>query len=59
MKLTDGKFNLETLLLRGLFVACMAICGLFLASMVTTKPAPVQLASNGQASAVVASAQSI
>ena len=35
MKLTDSKFKLETLLLRGLFVACMVICGLFLTSMVT------------------------
>jgi hypothetical protein len=58
MKLTDSKFKLETLLLRGLFVACMVICGLFLTAMVTIKPAPVQLASNGQTSAVVAHAPS-
>jgi len=58
MKLTDSKFKLETLLLRGLFVACMAICGLFLTAMVTIKPAPVQLASNGHTSAAVTHAPS-
>jgi hypothetical protein len=58
MKLTDSKFKLETVLLNGLFVVCMVICGLFLASMVTIKPAPVQLASNGHASATVTHAPS-
>lgn len=58
MKLTDNKFKLETLLLRGLFVACMVICGLFLTSMVTIKPAPIQLASNGHTSAAATHAPS-
>lgn len=58
MKFTDSKFKLETLLLRGLFVACMVICGLFLASMVTIKPAPIQLASNAHPSAAVTHAPS-
>jgi len=34
----------ETLILRGLFVACTAVCGLILAAMVTSKPAPTHLA---------------
>jgi hypothetical protein len=58
MKLTDSKFKLETLLLRGLFVACMVICGMFLTAMVTIKPSPVQLASNSQTSAVATQAPS-
>lgn len=58
MKLTDSKFKLETALLNGLFVVCMVICGLFLASMVTIKPTPVQLASNAHTSATVTHAPS-
>jgi hypothetical protein len=58
MKVTDSKFKLETLLLRGLLIACMVICGMFLTAMVTIKPAPVQLASNAQTSAVVTHAPS-
>ncbi|GGA28315.1 hypothetical protein [Dyella nitratireducens] len=34
----------ETLILRGLFVACMLVCGLILAAMVTSKPTLAQLA---------------
>jgi hypothetical protein len=59
MKLTDSKFKLETLLLRSLFVACMVVCGLFLTAMVSVKPTPIQLASNGQAHAVATHAPSV
>jgi hypothetical protein len=58
MKLTDSKFKLETVLLNGLFVVCMVICGLFLTSMVTIKPAPIQLASNAHVSAAAVHAPS-
>lgn len=37
----------ETLILRGLFVACMLVCGLILAAMITSKPAPMRLAAAG------------
>jgi hypothetical protein len=50
MKLADSKFKFETLLLRGLFVACMVVCGLFLTAMVSLKPSSVQLASHVQTS---------
>jgi hypothetical protein len=46
----------ETMMLRTLFGACVLVCGLALAAMVTTKPAPVQLAGHGTASAQFASA---
>jgi hypothetical protein len=36
----------ETLMLRGLFIACLAVCGLIFGAMVTTTPASVQLAAN-------------
>jgi hypothetical protein len=34
----------EPLLLRGLFIACLAVCGLIFGAMVTTTPASIQLA---------------
>lgn len=37
----------ETLILRGLFVACMLVCGLIMAAMVISKPAPMRLAAAG------------
>jgi hypothetical protein len=46
----------ETMVLRSLFVACMLVCGLILAGMVTAKPVPVQLANGNPVSAVLASA---
>ena len=48
----------ETMVLRSLFVACMLVCGLILAGMITAKPAPVQLANSSRISAVLASAPS-
>lgn len=48
----------ETMVLRSLFVACMLVCGLILAGMVTAKPVPVQLANNHSVSTLLASAPS-
>ncbi|HTV86249.1 MAG TPA: hypothetical protein VME63_12625 [Dyella sp.] len=48
----------ETMVLRSLFVACMLVCGLILAGMVTAKPAPVQLANSSRVSTLLASAPS-
>lgn len=39
----------ETMVLRSLFGACIVICGLFLAAMVTARPIP--LTANGPANA--------
>jgi hypothetical protein len=46
----------ETMVLRSLFVACMLVCGLILAGMVTAKPMPVQLAHSNSVSTLIASA---
>ncbi|OHE83020.1 MAG: hypothetical protein A2190_07285 [Lysobacterales bacterium RIFOXYA1_FULL_69_10] len=46
----------ETLMLRGLFIACLAVCGLILGAMVTATPASVQLATNGSVGAILLAA---
>ena len=46
----------ETLLLRGLFLACLTISGLILGAMLTSHPQAMQVAANGQTQAI-ASAQ--
>lgn len=48
----------ETMILRGLFVACMAVCGLILAAMVTSKPEPMRLAVTASMASLLASAPS-
>jgi hypothetical protein len=48
----------ETMILRGLFVACMLVCGLILAAMVTSKPAPMHLAFTSSIAALLTSAPS-
>ncbi|WP_233840609.1 hypothetical protein [Dyella sp. 2HG41-7] len=48
----------ETVILRGLFVACMLVCGLILAAMVTSKPTPSQVAANSSMATLLASAPS-
>lgn len=48
----------ETLILRSLFVACMLVCGLTLAAMITTKPTLTQLAASGPANSLLISATS-
>lgn len=49
--------NVETLILRSLFGACVLVCGWMLVSMVTAKPASVLVAAS-HASTVAASAGS-
>jgi hypothetical protein len=46
----------ETMMLRSLFGACVLVCGLILAAIVTAKPLPVQLAGQGTTSAQFAAA---
>ena len=46
----------ESMMLRSLFGACVLVCGLALAAMVTAKPVPVQLASHSATSAPLTSA---
>ena len=48
----------ETVILRGLFVACTVVCGLILAAMVTSKPAPTHLAFTSSIAALLTSAPS-
>jgi hypothetical protein len=48
----------ETVMLRGLFIACLAVCGLILGAMVTTTPASVQLAANSSIGAILLAAPS-
>ena len=48
----------ETLMLRGLFIACLAVCGLILGAMVTTTSASVQLAANSGVGAILLAAPS-
>ncbi|HKT28589.1 hypothetical protein [Dyella sp.] len=48
----------ETVILRGLFVACMLVCGLILAAMVTSKPASMRLADTATIASLLISAPS-
>lgn len=43
----------ETLMLRGLFIACLAVCALILGAMVTVRPNQAQLAA-GTSQSIVA-----
>jgi hypothetical protein len=46
----------ETLMLRGLFIACLAVCGLILGAMVTTTPTSVQFAASGSVGTILLAA---
>lgn len=48
----------ENFILRGLFVACMLVCGLILAAMVTSKPTPLHVAASQTIAALLTSAPS-
>jgi hypothetical protein len=48
----------ETLVLRGLFVACLAVCGLILGAMLTATPPTVQLAASHSVAAILLAAPS-
>jgi hypothetical protein len=52
----DMTMKFETLMLRGLFIACLAVCGLIFGAMVTTTPASVQLATHGGVGAILLAA---
>ena len=44
----------ETLMLRGLFVACLLVCGLVLGAMVNASPEAIRLAAAGSAGQLIA-----
>ena len=46
----------ETLMLRTLFVACMAVCSLIMGAMLTATPPAVQLAANHSVSSILLAA---
>ncbi|GLQ86870.1 hypothetical protein [Dyella flagellata] len=48
----------ETLILRGLFVACILVCGLILTAMVTSKTSPLHLAASTSIASLLVSAPS-
>ena len=50
----------ESLMLRCLFVACLAVCGLIFGAMLTAVPSPtgVQLAASGHVGAILLAAPS-
>lgn len=48
----------ETLMLRGLFIACMAVCGLIFGAMLTASPSSVQLATSSSVGAILLAAPS-
>lgn len=46
----------ETLMLHGLFIACLAVCGLIFGAMLTTTPGSVQFATHGSVAALLLAA---
>jgi hypothetical protein len=48
----------ETLMLRGLFVASMLVCGLIMTAMVTTRSTPLRVAASRSLAALLISAPS-
>ena len=48
----------ETLMLRGLFIACLTVCGLIFGAMLTTTPASVSLANGNHIRALLLAAPS-
>jgi hypothetical protein len=55
----ETDMNFETMMLRSLFGACVLVCGLALAAMVTAKSVPVQLAGQGATSQPFTSAPAV
>ena len=51
----DMIMKFETLMLRGLFIACMAVCGLIFGAMLTTRPASTKLVANPSFGAILLS----
>jgi hypothetical protein len=50
----DMIMKLEAFLLRGLFVACLLVCGLVLGAMVNASPDAIRLAAAGSAGQLIA-----
>jgi hypothetical protein len=48
----------ETLMLRGLFIACLAVCGMIFGAMVTAAPPATQFAASSRLSAILMTAPS-
>ena len=48
----------ETLMLRGLFIACLTVCGLILGAMLTTDPSSMPLADAGLGAMLLAAPSS-
>ncbi len=48
----------EAMMLRGLFLACVTVCGLVMGAMLTTTPSNVQLTTGDRISAALQSAPS-
>ncbi|EIL98074.1 hypothetical protein RHOFW104T7_15400 [Rhodanobacter thiooxydans] len=46
----------ETLMLHGLFIACLAVCGLIFGAMVTITPDAAQLTTHGSVAAILLAA---
>ena len=48
----------ETLMLRGLFIACLAVCGLIFGAMLTVTPSSASLADTGVGAILLAAPSS-
>ncbi len=48
----------EALMLRGLFLACVTVCGLILGAMLTTTPSGVHFAASSSVAAILLAAPS-
>jgi hypothetical protein len=46
----------ETLMLRGLFIACLAVCGMIFGAMLTATPPTTHLAASNRLSAILTTA---
>jgi hypothetical protein len=48
----------ETLMLRGLFIACLAVCGMIFGAMLTATPPATQFTASNRLSAILMTAPS-
>jgi hypothetical protein len=54
----DMIMKFETLMLRGLFIACLAVCGMIFGAMLTATPPATQLTASNRVSAILLAAPS-
>lgn len=52
----DTIMPVETFMLRGLFIACLTVCGLIFGAMMTATPPGIQLAAAGKSRSIAATA---